>query len=64
MSKNNSSKNEMDSIRNIIHEKDSFNLIKSMGMPPMIEYNSTWNISEYKKKLPEAEKIIKEQNIN
>ncbi len=54
----------MDSIRNIIHEKDSFNLIKSMGMPPMIEYNSTWNISEYKKKLPEAEKIIKEQNIN
>ena len=37
---------------------------KAMGMPPMIEYTATWNVEEYKKKLPEIEKIVKEQNIH
>jgi len=37
---------------------------KSMGLQPMKEYNEGWNVNEYKKKLPEIEKIIKKQNIH
>lgn len=34
---------------------------KSMGLQPMKEYDKNWDINDYKKKLPEIEKIIKEQ---
>lgn len=36
---------------------------KQMGMPPMATYVRNWDLEEYKKKLPEIEKIVKEQNI-
>lgn len=36
---------------------------KQMGMPPMATYVKNWDLEEYKKKLPEIEKIVKEQNI-
>jgi hypothetical protein len=35
---------------------------KSMGLQPMEEYDKNWDVNDYKKKLPEIEKIIKEQN--
>jgi len=34
---------------------------KSMGLQPMKDYDINWDINDYKKKLPEIEKIIKEQ---
>lgn len=37
---------------------------KSMGMPLMKEYVNGWDLDDYKKKLPEIEKIVKEQNIH
>ncbi|RWU05436.1 DUF6624 domain-containing protein [Pedobacter chitinilyticus] len=36
---------------------------KQMGMPPMATYVKNWNLEDYKKKLPEIEKIVKAQNI-
>lgn len=39
-----------------MHELDKQG--KAMEMPPMKEYNSTWNRNEYKK-LPKIEKIVK-----
>jgi len=36
---------------------------KQMGMPPMATYAKNWDLEAYKKKLPEIEKIVKEQNI-
>ena len=36
---------------------------KQMGMPPMATYVKNWDLEDYKKKLPEIEKIVKEQNI-
>lgn len=35
-----------------------------MGMPPMKDYSSNWNLEEYKRMLPEIEKIYKEQYLN
>jgi len=37
---------------------------KSMGLRPMKEDEMGWDVNDYKKKLPEIEKIIKEQNIH
>lgn len=36
---------------------------KQMGMPPMVAYVKNWDLEEYKKKLPEIEKIVTEQDI-
>lgn len=62
---------QIDSVRKIIIEKDSVNVIidnldkrrKSMGLPPMSTYVANWNLDEYKNKLPEIENIVKQQNI-
>ncbi len=35
---------------------------KLMGLQPMKEYETGWDVNEYKKKLPEIEKIFKEQH--
>jgi len=37
---------------------------KSMGLQPMKEYMGEWDLNQYKKKLPEILKIVKEQNIH
>lgn len=37
---------------------------KSMGLRPMKEDEMGWDVNEYKKKLPEIERIIQEQNIH
>ena len=37
---------------------------KSMGLKPMKEYDGEWDLNQYKKKLPEILKIVKEQNIH
>lgn len=34
---------------------------KAMGMPPMKDYAKNWDAEEYKKQLPEIEKIAREQ---
>lgn len=36
---------------------------KAMGMPPMGTYITDWNLENYKKDLPNIERIVKEQNI-
>ena len=36
---------------------------KAMGMPPMSTYIKDWNLENYKKDLPNIERIVKEQNI-
>ena len=36
---------------------------KAMGMPPMKDYVKGWNLKEYKKDLPDIERIVKKQNI-
>lgn len=35
----------------------------AMGMPPMQDYVKDWNVEEYKKNLPDIERIVKTQNI-
>lgn len=34
---------------------------KSMGMPPMKQYEADWNVEDYKKQLPEIERVVKKQ---
>ncbi|WP_114938886.1 DUF6624 domain-containing protein [Mucilaginibacter endophyticus] len=34
---------------------------KTMGMPPMKDYAKNWDAEEYKKQLPEIEKLVREQ---
>jgi hypothetical protein len=34
---------------------------KAMGMPPMKQYETDWNVEEYKKQLPEIERVVKKQ---
>ena len=36
---------------------------KAMGMPPMAVYEQSWDLTAYKKELPEIERIVKQQNI-
>lgn len=35
----------------------------AMGMPPMQDYVKDWNVEEFKKNLPDIERIVKTQNI-
>jgi len=36
---------------------------RAMGMPPMKDYTKNWDAEEYKKQLPEIEKIVHEQEV-